>query len=243
MSHKGLVTWFFIVFVLGLNACSNDPYRVGDGPDQANNSSQQPAQKPYSQYTYKAPTQYGTFIKPGELEPAVDFWRKTYAVWHRSEVAVHDDRYMDVIYEVFVLPGNVGEGLTSEQKNIVSQHREYWRTQLSILEAKVLNNEPLNTNERQIIAKLTHFGRQVHYVVTGAAERIRSQRGTRERFKQGLDISQRYDRQFRRIFKDAGLPEDLAVLILGSHKVPQGFGSRQTRRRRRKVRKSRTRKS
>ena len=40
-----------------------------------------------------------------------------------------------------------------------------------------------------------------------------------------------------------GLPEDLAPLILGSHKVPQGFGSRHTRRRRRKVRKSKTRKS
>lgn len=40
-----------------------------------------------------------------------------------------------------------------------------------------------------------------------------------------------------------GLPEDLAPLILGSHKVPQGFGSRHTRRSRRKVRKSKTRKS
>ena len=40
-----------------------------------------------------------------------------------------------------------------------------------------------------------------------------------------------------------GLPEDLAPLILGSHQVPQGFGSRHTRRRRRKVRKSKTRKS
>ena len=40
-----------------------------------------------------------------------------------------------------------------------------------------------------------------------------------------------------------GLPEDLAPLILGSHMVPQGFGSRHTRRRRRKIRKSKTRKN
>jgi membrane-bound lytic murein transglycosylase D len=211
MNHTRLGAWFFLVFILGLTACSNEPYR-DESDGSATDSIMQPEQKPFSQYDYKPPTQYGTFIRPGELEPAVDFWRKTYSLWHRSEVAVHDDRYLDVIYEVFVLPGNVGEGLTSEQKQIVSQRREFWRTQLSVLEDKVRNNIALNANDRQIIAKLNHNGRHVSHVLTGAAERIRSQRGTRERFKQGLDISRRYDRQFRRIFKEAGLPEDLAFL-------------------------------
>ena len=140
MNRTGLGTSLFLVFVLGLTACSNDPYK--DKPDiSATDSSTLPAQN-----IYKSPTQYGTFLKQGELEPAVDFWRKTYAVWHRSEVAVHDDRYMDVIYEVFVLPGNVGEGLTNDQKNLVSQRREYWATQLTVMEAKVPNNESLNAN-------------------------------------------------------------------------------------------------
>jgi len=211
MKRTGLGAWLFIVFVLGLNACSNNS--VKDLRDKnASDASLSQSQDSSSQNTYKVPTQYGTFIKPGELEPAVDFWRKTYSLWHRSEVAVHDDRYMDVIYEVFVLPGDVAESLTSEQKNIVSQRREFWKAQLSVLEAKVRNNEPLNTNERQIVAKLTHNGRQINHVVAGASERIRSQRGTLERFKKGLDISQRYDRQFRKIFKEAGLPEDLAFL-------------------------------
>jgi membrane-bound lytic murein transglycosylase D len=48
--------------------------------------------------------------------------------------------------------------------------------------------------------------------LNGAAMRVRSQRGIRERFKHGLEISRRYDRQFRKIFRDAGLPEDLAYL-------------------------------
>ena len=211
MKRSWLRTWFCLVIVLSLYACSNNSIK-----DYSNNDERElgfmHSEKPASANSYKAQTQYGTFLKPGELEPAVDFWRKTYAVWHRCEVAVHDDRYMDVIYEVIVLPGNVGEGLTSGQKEIVSHRREFWRTQLSVLEAKVRNNEPLNANDRQIIAKLTHNGRQINHVVAGASERIRSQRGTRERFKQGLDISRRYDSQFRRIFKDAGLPEDLAFL-------------------------------
>ena len=109
MNHIGLGAWFFLVFILGLTACSNEPYK-----DQSDRNTTDTIMQPEQKYDYKPPTYYGTFIKPGELEPAVDFWRKTYSLWHRSEVAVHDDRYLDVIYEVFVLPGNVGEGLTSE---------------------------------------------------------------------------------------------------------------------------------
>jgi membrane-bound lytic murein transglycosylase D len=142
----------------------------------------------------------------------VEFWCKTYTVWHRSEVAFHDDRYLDVIYEVMVLPGYVSESLTSEQKEIVKQRRNFWKAQLSVLESKLRYNAPLNANDRQMIAKLGSNGRQLNRVLIGAAERVRSQRGTRERFMRGLEISRRYDRQFRRIFRDAGLPEDLAYL-------------------------------
>ncbi|MDD5269519.1 MAG: transglycosylase SLT domain-containing protein [Methylococcales bacterium] len=149
---------------------------------------------------------------PNGLEPAVEFWRKTYTVWHLSEVAFHDDRYLDVVYEVMVLPGYVDDSLTSEQKEMINQRRDYWKAQLAGLESKLRYNEPLNANDRQIIGKLESSGRQLNSVLTDAAERVRSQRGIRERFMHGLEISRRYDRQFRKIFRDAGLPEDLAYL-------------------------------
>jgi membrane-bound lytic murein transglycosylase D len=164
------------------------------------------------QILYRSVTRSGAFQKPGELEPAVEFWRKTYTVWHRSEVAIHDDRYLDVIYEVMVLPGYVDESLTSEQKELVRQRRDFWKAQLSVLESKLRHNAQMNANDRQMIAKLERSGRPLNSVLKGAAERVRSQRGTRERFKRGLEISRRYDRQFRQIFRDAGLPEDLAYL-------------------------------
>ena len=164
------------------------------------------------QYFDRSATHSGAFQKPGELEPAVEFWRKTYTVWHRWNVAFHDDRYLDVIYEVMGLPGDVDESLTSEQKEMVNQRRDFWKTQLSVLESKLRYNVPLNANDRQMIAKLESSGRQLNSVLNGAAERVRSQRGIRESFIHGLEISRRYDRQFRKIFRDAGLPEDLAYL-------------------------------
>jgi membrane-bound lytic murein transglycosylase D len=162
---------------------------------------------------YRSANYYpGAFQKPGGLEAAVEFWRKTYTVWHRSEIAFHDDRYLDVIYEVMVLPGYVEESLTSEQKEMVNQRRDFWKAQLSVLESKLRYNVPLNANDRQMIAKMESSSRPLGSILNGAAVRVHSQRGIRERFKRGLEISRRYDWQFRKIFRNAGLPEDLACL-------------------------------
>lgn len=200
-----------LMIALVLNACSSTSPSVNHERTAVYRSTDQSSiistQKGYPPATYS-----GVFQKPGELEPAVEFWRKTYAVWHRSEVAFHDDRYMDVIYEVMVLPGIVTDSLTSDQKAIVSQRRDFWKAQLADLENKLRYNAPLNTSDRQLIAKLQSSNQQLNSVLNGAAERVRSQRGIRERFKRGLEISGRYDSQFRKIFRNAGLPEELALL-------------------------------
>ena len=198
--------WLLLAIAFVLNSCSSTAPTVKPDKTMAYRTITQPRSAP-SQNFYS-----GAFQKPGELEPAVEFWRKTYTVWHRSEVAFHDDRYLDVIYEVMVLPGDVDESLTSEQKEIVKQRRDFWKAQLFALESKLRYNVPLNANDRQLISKLERSGRQFNSVLNGAAERVRSQRGTRERFKRGLEISRRYDQQFRKIFREAGLPEDLAYL-------------------------------
>lgn len=204
-------TWLVLTIALVLNACSSTEPTVKSDSSLTYLPITQ-AQTAPPQNVYRPVIHSGAFHKPGELEPAVEFWRKTYVVWRRSEVAFHDDRYLDVIYEVMALPGDVGESLTREQREMVSQRRAFWKAQLAVLEGKLRYNMPLNATDRQMIAKLKGNGRQLNSVLAGASERVRPQRGTRERFIKGLDISRRYDRQFRKIFRDAGLPEDLAYL-------------------------------
>jgi membrane-bound lytic murein transglycosylase D len=203
--------WLLLAIAFVLNACSSTAPPVKRDKTMAYRTITQPRKAPRQNF-YRSATRPGAFQKPGELEPAVEFWRKTYTVWHRSEVAFHDDRYLDVIYEVMVVPGYVGESLTSEQKEMVNHRRDFWKAQLSVLESKLRYKAPLNANDKQLIAKLERSGRQLNSLLYGASERVRSQRGTRERFIHGLEISRRYDRQFRKIFRDAGLPEDLACL-------------------------------
>ncbi|MBL8260247.1 MAG: lytic transglycosylase domain-containing protein, partial [Candidatus Competibacteraceae bacterium] len=82
---------------------------------------------------------------------------------------------------------------------------------LSQVELKSASNIPLTTPE-QALADHIKNSSGGSAALFGASERLRTQRGLRERFKRGLEISGRYDAIFRRIFYEAGLPEDLACL-------------------------------
>ncbi len=157
------------------------------------------------------PVASGVFPKPPGLEPQVAFWRNVYSVWSRSQVVLHDNRFMDLIYEVIDLPGEIKEGYTPIQKALVEERKAYWQFRLRDLEQKVTFGRPLTADDRKLALKISPNG-NLRTLLAGASERLRAQRGLRERFKRGLEISGRYDRHFREIFRRAGLPEDLAFL-------------------------------
>jgi membrane-bound lytic murein transglycosylase D len=151
-----------------------------------------------------------TFPVPDAIQPNVDFWRKVYGVWSRSEVAFHDDEHLGVVYEVAELPGATREGYTNEQRNWVRARKAMYRDQLRALESKVRRGARLSSSDKALLAKLERgAGRDAVY---GAADRVRSQRGVRERFRRGLEISGRYDEHFRKTMRARGVPEDLAYL-------------------------------
>ena len=158
------------------------------------------------------PPEPDPFPFPDRLEPQVAFWRNVYGVWSRGQTALHDDRYMNLVYEVLDLPGHsdLELGYTPEQRRYVRSRRKQLGEDLASLERKVLEGG-LYTPREQALAEL--IVEQVGPgAILGASERLRSQRGLKERFLRGLEISGRYDGLFRQIFRDAGLPEDLAYL-------------------------------
>jgi membrane-bound lytic murein transglycosylase D len=147
---------------------------------------------------------------PDEIEDNVDFWRMVYGEWSRSQVAFHDDEHMGVIYEVAELPGRIKGGYTAEQKRFVRARKASYRNRLEVLERKVTSGRSLTSSEQKLFDKISDSAGPG--AVFGASERIRAQRGVRERFRRGLEISGRYDKHFRTIFRARGLPEDLAYL-------------------------------
>ncbi len=150
------------------------------------------------------------FPVPPEITPNVNFWRNVYGVWGRNKVAFHDDEHMGVIYEVAELPGATQEGYSEVQRAFVRDRLEYYKGQMRELERRLSGNQTLTPQDRVLLAKFEQDGgaRGVY----GAAERVRSQRGLRDRFRRGLEISGRYDNAFRESMRSAGLPEDLAYL-------------------------------
>jgi len=150
------------------------------------------------------------FPRPDALAEQVGFWRSVYGYWGLGQVALHDMDYPGIVYEVIDLPGEVGEGYTAAQKKFVDERRTALQVQLQSLAQRYKTPATLSDAERELVFRVQSIAGDD--AVAGAAERLRSQRGLRERFRRGLEISGRYDGTFRRIFSDAGLPSDLALL-------------------------------
>lgn len=148
------------------------------------------------------------FPLPSTLEPAVDFWVKVFADWRRDQVALHDDEHLGVVYRVVEIPGDVAEGLTTGQRAWMRAQEERLAAELTRLSRKHAAGQPLTKEEQRLAQAIKRGGGKI----ARAGERVRAQRGTRERFLRGLEISGRYDRAFRAIFRSHGLPEDLAYL-------------------------------
>ncbi|QIK37399.1 transglycosylase SLT domain-containing protein [Caldichromatium japonicum] len=150
------------------------------------------------------------FPVPPEILDNVEFWRQIYAVWGRGEVVIHDDEHLGIIYEVARLPGPIQASYTEEQRAWLNARLDDYRLRLAALEQRVRAQQPLTEDDKALLQKFERAGGIA--ALYGAAERVRAQRGIREKFKRGLEISKRYDQHFRQIMRRHGVPEDLAFL-------------------------------
>lgn len=144
------------------------------------------------------------------IEPNVEFWTRVFGEWSLGQVAVHDLDHPGIIYDVVDLPGPIEERYTEEQKDFLEKLNEQWRDRLAALEIKVDARVALNDTEKRLALEITTEAGSM--AIEGADERVRTQRGLRERFRRGLEISHRYEPAIREILRRAGLPEDLAYL-------------------------------
>jgi membrane-bound lytic murein transglycosylase D len=140
----------------------------------------------------------------------VEFWKQVFAEWGMAQVAVHDLDHPAVVYEVVALEGPLEFPYTDDQRDFVDDLRESWEDRLEELERKVEAGKSLSRDDKALALKIT-TGAGTD-AIKDAHRRVRTQRGLKERFRRGLEISGRYNDQFRKIFREQGLPEDLAHL-------------------------------
>jgi len=140
----------------------------------------------------------------------VDFWKRVWSEWSMGQVAVHDLEDPRLVYEVRELPGPIEERYSKEQSDFVERLRESWEQRLEQLEQRVVTGAALTDDEKALVLLIGSTSGSDR--LEGAHERVRTQRGLRERFRRGVEISHRYHALFRAIFLERGLPEDLAYL-------------------------------
>jgi len=144
------------------------------------------------------------------IEPNIEFWKRVFGEWSLAQVAVHDLDHPGIVYDVVDLPGPVEERYTEEQQDFIEQLNEFWRDRLAALGDKIDARAELDDAEKQLALDITTEAGSM--AIENADERVRTQRGLRERFRRGLEISHRYEPAIREIFREKGLPEDLAYL-------------------------------
>src|SRR3569832_25957 len=148
------------------------------------------------------------FPVPAGLRDNVVFWRKVFAEWRQNQVALHDIDYPGIVYDVVELQGDVQDSLSDEQREEVGQLRSNLESRLK----RIAATDPAELGAEDLALRQRIVDVAGADAVADAYLRVRTQRGVRERFMRGLAHSGRYAAVFRRIFQEAGLPEDLAFL-------------------------------
>jgi membrane-bound lytic murein transglycosylase D len=151
------------------------------------------------------------FPCPGPLQPGVSFWKDVFLRYDEDQIVFFDDHDWERVYEVHRIPTPDGTR---------ARERDRERSRAAIKERIIEDLEALAAPDVEydsLIGRLYRLhmvwdGTRDPEVYAAAAERVRSQRGIRTGFLDGVARSTRFHDVFRRIFREEGVPEDLVYL-------------------------------
>lgn len=145
------------------------------------------------------------FVPAVELIPDVAFWKRVYAEVATTGGLLHDDRHLDVVYEVIAFP----PGLESAARSRIvdAAKAKYARI---LRELATGRREGLSTDEQRVLAL---WGRRADPdLLRQAVQRLRFQLGQADRFREGLIRSGTWEEHVAQTLKAQGLPPELAAL-------------------------------
>ena len=150
------------------------------------------------------------FPFPEELQPQVAFWRKIFTEYTTKQAVIHDDRYMNIIYEVISI-----DGLSKEQKKkTIDDTVKKYEKLLAGLVKHWNSPSKMTSTEQQIRVLFKDIPESSYHKHKDAKDRIHVQIGQADRFEEGIIRSGQFMPAMQQIFKDRGLPEKLAYLPL-----------------------------
>ena len=166
-----------------------------------------------------AATREEAFPRPASLEPNVAFWKMVFTEWGERDLAIHDSERLDVVYEVLQTEAPAPNGRAGrEAAERVRLRMAHYAGLLRLLEQQ--GPEQLGEGGARL------YGRWgcpcAPGTLAAAAERLRAQRGIRERFAAALQRSEQMRPQILPVLQRHGVPGELAALPL----IESAFDSR-----------------
>lgn len=141
------------------------------------------------------------------IQSNVVFWEKVYSTYSVNTAIIHDRKNLGRIYTTVALQDRKIPGAQKQNSQRIKRVKKYYADLLIDL-AKT--KKPRSKEEKRVAALFGTKHSPARY--REAAENIRAQTGLKERFAQGIVRSGAYMRKIKQIFRNDGLPEDLAYL-------------------------------
>ncbi len=147
------------------------------------------------------------FPVPQCIQPNVNFWVKVYSEYHSGQGIIHDNRNLEIVYGVVDIENQDRPGAGRINKARIRAAKKKVQTLLERLARAGVPSGP----EEKRVADL--FGPDAGPAdFRRAVNRIRCQVGQKDRFREGLIRSGAYLNEIKQIFREHGLPVDLAYL-------------------------------
>jgi membrane-bound lytic murein transglycosylase D len=147
----------------------------------------------------------GLLPRPAGLEPDIAFWRRIFGEVTTREALVHDNRYLDVVYEKLSFPPGTSD---RERERAMTAARDQYAATLRRL-AKA-DPGKLSRDDKRVLRLFPKGPERAR--LQGAADRVRVQMGLSDRFLEGLVRSGRWEPHIREQLEQAGVPARLAAL-------------------------------
>ncbi len=158
----------------------------------------------------KNPVAYPFTVSAG-LMPQVKFWKMIFTIHTTKQIVFHDDRYVNVIYEVMDLKR--GEYFTQKRvrRRIRAKKKKYKRI-LTSLSEHWDKPEKFTREEKRIFNLFANVRECAFHKKRDAKDRVRAQVGQADSFKRGIERSGRYIDDIKQIISKYDLPEELSYL-------------------------------
>ncbi len=141
------------------------------------------------------------------IQPNVAFWKNIYTQYSNNQGVIHDKRNLNIIYGIIELEDtDLPGGRKINRERIKKAKRKFKK----ILKKLANGASPSGPEEQRVADLFEPHAKWADF--RKAMKNIRCQVGQRDRFREGVIRSGAYLEEIRWIFRDYGLPEDLAYL-------------------------------